>query len=142
VTLGEADCLEYLARADHGVLSTLHPDRLIDSVPACFALVGRHLFVPVDRVKPKASTSLRRAANLAREPRATLLCEHWDRHDWSRLSWVRANLVWLADGVLDPAELGIGADRLREKYVQYRSGAFAAILPFRVVAVTGWSAAG
>ena len=32
--------------------------------------------------------------NLEADPRATLLVEHWDRSDWSRLWWVRAELRW------------------------------------------------
>ena len=140
--LGEAECLDRLAQADHGVLSTVHPERVIDSVPACFAVDGRHLFVPVDLVKPKVSTTLRRAANLAREPRATLLCERWDPDDWSRLFWVRVHLVWLADGTLDDTAVRRAGALLREKYVQYRSDPFAGILAFRIDDITGWSAGG
>jgi hypothetical protein len=134
--------MERLIAADHGVLSTLHPERAIDSVPVCFTVVGRHVFVPVDRVKPKSSTSLQRVANLAREPRATLLCETWSRHDWSRLAWVRANLVWVEDTSADHDLLGQGESLLRQKYRQYRSADFAAIHSFVIEGVDGWSASG
>ena len=140
--LGDADCLDHLTRGDHGILSTFHPHRLIDSVPACYAVAGGRLFVPVDLVKPKSSTSLRRVVNLALEPRATLLCERWDRNDWSRLLWVRVNLVWLPDEVEDAPDPDGPAALLRAKYPQYRSEAFAGILAFRIDGMTGWSAGG
>ena len=53
--------------------------------------------VPVDRVKPKSSSRLQRQRNLEADPRAALLVEHWDRGDWSRLWWVRAELRWQSD---------------------------------------------
>ena len=66
--------------------------------------------VPIDRVKPKESLRLQRERNLEADPRATLLVEHWDPGDWSRLWWVRAELRGQdeagADGV---AELGRAA---------------------------------
>src|SRR5258706_369686 len=79
--------------ADHGVLATLHASRGADLVPACFAITGEWLAVPIDSVKPKGSTALGRIRNLERDPRATLLVEHWDAADWSRLWWVKLSLV-------------------------------------------------
>src|SRR2546428_5026337 len=81
------------AAADHGVLAPLNRSGVADLVPACFAIVGQSLAVPVDSVKPKRSTALGRIRNLERDPRATLLVEHWDQADWSRLWWVRLSLL-------------------------------------------------
>ena len=57
-----------LVAHDHGVLSTLHETRGVDSVPAVYAVVDEYLAIPVDRVKPKASTRLQRARNLEADP--------------------------------------------------------------------------
>src|SRR5256885_5647014 len=57
------------------------------ALPIC--LEDGYVGVPIDRVKPKASLRLQRERNLEADPRATLLVEHWDRSDWSRLWWVR-----------------------------------------------------
>ena len=87
------DARTRLERADHGVLSTLHPTRGIDSVPVCFVVAGDVVGIPIDTVKPKRSTRLGRLRNLEADPRATLLVEHWDAEDWTALWWVRASLL-------------------------------------------------
>ena len=91
--------------------------------------------MPIDRVKPKASSRLQRERNLEADPRATLLVEHWDRDDWSRLWWVRAELRWQGDAdAVRAADLGAG---LAERYPQYRDQPFARVLVLRIVGVTG-----
>ena len=70
----------------------MHPSRGVDAVPVVYATSGDFVGVPVDRVKPKSTTRLQRERNLEADPRAALLIEHWDREDWSRLWWVRAEL--------------------------------------------------
>jgi hypothetical protein len=94
--------------------------------------------VPVDRVKPKSSTRLQREANLAADPRGSLLVEHWDAEDWTRLWWVRAQLEHVPDppsSVTDDL-----AGRLARTVPQYADRPFHRVLVCRVVAVTGWSA--
>jgi Pyridoxamine 5'-phosphate oxidase len=150
------DARARLVAADHGVLSTLDPDRGLHAVPVCFAMVGDRLVVPVDRVKAKRSTDLRRTHNLALDPRASLLCEHWDRDDWSQLWWVRVEMRTVdpsidpavdpaADPAADPAvvvgETHAFERALRDRYVQYRTAEFAALLVFDIVSVSGWAAA-
>jgi PPOX class probable F420-dependent enzyme len=132
----------HLVMADHGVLATVDPDRGVHSVPVCFALVGDRMVVPIDRVKPKSSTDLRRTDNLELDPRATLLCDHWDRHDWHQLWWVRADLHRCPDESVDTASLHALGSALRERYPQYRTTEFARLLVFEVVAISGWAAAG
>ena len=92
--LDHDSALRLLAESDHGVLSTVHPDRGVDAVPAVYVIDDGYVGVPVDRVKPKASTRLQRERNLEADPRATMLVDHWDRDDWTRLWWVRAELRW------------------------------------------------
>jgi PPOX class probable F420-dependent enzyme len=138
--LTETEARERLAAHDHGVLCTVHPERGVDAVPVVYALdddgfVG----VPVDTVKPKASSRLQRERNLEADPRATLLVEHWDRDDWSRLWWVRAELRRQPD----PAGARVAdlSARLAEAYPQYRDQPFTHVLVLRMVGVAGWAAA-
>jgi PPOX class probable F420-dependent enzyme len=125
-----------LAASDHGVLCTVHPSRGVDAVPVVYATSGDFVGVPVDRVKPKSTTRLQRERNLEADPRAALLIEHWDREDWSRLWWVRAELRREDDDARE-AEL---AGRLAEAFAQYRDRPFERVLVLRVVDVTGWAA--
>ena len=124
--------------ADHGVLATLNRTGVADLVPACFAIVGDALAVPIDSVKPKRSTALGRSHNLERDPRATLLVEQWDPADWSRLWWVRLSLVRRDAPSAVAAALEQG---LRDRYPQYAAGSFVALLTFEIESVVGWSAA-
>jgi hypothetical protein len=125
-----------LAAHDHGVLCTVHPERGVDAVPVVYVLDGGSVGIPVDRVKPKASSRLQRERNLEADPRATLLVEHWDRDDWSQLWWVRAELRFEGDG---PPAL---AARLAERFPPYRDQPFDRVLLLRVAGLTGWSAKG
>lgn len=135
--LSDDDALARLARHDHAVLCTVHAERGVDAVPVAFAVDGAgYVGIPVDRVKPKASMRLQRERNLEADPRATLLAEHWDRDDWSRLWWVRAELLYEPDAVRAPAL----AESLAARYDQYADQPFERVLVLRIVAVTGWSA--
>ena len=114
--LGEDEARARLAAQDHGVLCTVHRERGVDAVPVVYVLDDGYVGVPIDRVKPKASSRLQRERNLEADPRATLLVDHWDRDDWSQLWWVRV------DGtgeVVDPIA-SVHADALAAKYAQYR----------------------
>ena len=122
------------------MLSTVDADRGVHAVPVCFTVVDDLVAVPIDTVKAKRSTDLRRSANTAADPRATLLVDHWDRHDWQQLWWVRADLTRLDDAVLDPAVVRRLEAGLRDRYPQYRDAPFAGVLVFHVDRLTGWSA--
>jgi len=139
--LAPAQARARLAAHDHGILCTVHGERGVDAVPVVYVVdddgcVG----IPVDRVKPKTSSTLQRERNLAADPRAALLVEHWDRGDWSRLWWVRAELRWQGDA--PAARTADLAARLARAFPQYRDQPFTRVLVLRVVAVTGWAAAG
>ena len=128
-----------LTAHDHGILCTVHPDRGVDAVPVVYAVdEDGYMGIPVDNVKPKASTRLQRVRNLEADPRATLLIEHWDPHDWSRLWWVRAELRWQPAG--DDERAAVLAAQLARRYPQYRGQPFARILLLRIVKLTGWAA--
>lgn len=132
------ESLSRLLTHDHGILATVHPERGVDAVPVVYAVLDNVVAIPVDQVKPKAAGRLQRERNLQTDPRASLLVEHWDPVDWSRLWWVRAELRWAT-------HVGPSADRLTEllatKYPQYADAPFDRLLTLSIVAVTGWSAA-
>jgi PPOX class probable F420-dependent enzyme len=137
--LSEHEARARLAAHDHGILCTVHPDRGVDAVPVVYAVDDDgYVGVPVDRVKPKAAGHLQRERNLERDPRGTLLVEHWDREDWSQLWWVRAELRWEEHIATRAAAL---AARLAERYPQYRDQPFDRVLLLRIVGLTGWAAA-
>jgi hypothetical protein len=136
--LADDEARARLAAHDHGVLCTVHVSRGVDAVPVAYAVDGDGFVgVPIDRVKPKGSPRLQRERNLEADPRATLLVEHWDRHDWSRLWWVRAELRWQAHAAADREV--ILAEALASRYVQYRDQPFHRLLTFRVVGLVGWA---
>ena len=137
--LSEDDAWARLAAHDHGILCTVHPERGVDAVPVVFAVDDDgYVGVPIDRVKPKTTGRLQRERNLESDPRGTLLVDHWDRQDWSKLWWVRAELRWQDDTAGRAAAL---AARLAERYPQYREQPFDRVLLLRIVGVTGWAAA-
>ena len=140
--LGEDEARARLAAHDHGILCTVHARRGVDAVPVAYVVdddgdVG----VPVDRVKPKASSRLQRERNLETDPRATLIVDHWDRDDWSQLWWVRV------DGDASVAESGEEREAalaaLAAAYPQYAGrppeGPAIAVRPHRI---SGWRARG
>jgi hypothetical protein len=131
------EALRRAAVTDHGVLATLHPTRGVDTVPAAFVIDGDLVAIPIDRVKPKASPELQRTRNLDADARASLLCEHWDAADWSRLWWVRISLRRSDEPAARIGGLEAG---LRRRYPQYEAEPFVAILTFRIVEISGWSA--
>lgn len=128
-----------LAANVHGVMCTMHPERGPDPVPAVYAVNDDgYVGVPVDRIKPKASSRLQREDNLQADSRAALLVEHWDTADWSRLWWVRADLQHVADPA--PSLTDDLATRLARTVPQYADKPFHRVLVCRIVAVTGWAA--
>ncbi|MFP3913804.1 MAG: TIGR03668 family PPOX class F420-dependent oxidoreductase [Actinomycetota bacterium] len=117
------------------VLATIDPDGSPHLVPFTFApLEGRTLVFAVDD-KPKASRSLRRLENIARDPRVTVLAHHYGE-DWSELWWVRARGTASISDVAPP-----GAERrLRDRYPDYREQALSPWVTIDVGEVRGWSA--
>lgn len=105
-------------------------------VPVVFALAGDA--VPGDVIysavdgKPKRHRALRRLANVAHEPRVSLLADHYDE-DWSALWWVRADGV---ARVRDASPAGLAA--LTAKYPQYAAAPPAG--PFLEITVRRWAA--
>jgi PPOX class probable F420-dependent enzyme len=136
-TLPEAECRRRLAEARHLVLATVHPERGVDLVPVVAAAEGSTIWIPVDTVKAKSTTRLRRRANVELDPRVSLLAEHYD-DDWSRLWWVRGHGT---AHEARPDELDRARTALRRRYRDYEDPTV--IVGALVVALdrwTGWSA--
>ena len=133
-------CWNAVRSADHGVLCSTSERGTIDAVPVCFAVVSNAVVTAVDRVKPKSTTDLGRLKNLANDPAATFLCEQWNRDDWSKLWWVRANLVCRSAHEISRMELEEAGQALRDRYTQYRGAEFAEIVVLDVRKLVGWAA--
>jgi PPOX class probable F420-dependent enzyme len=135
VTAGEAR--ERFAAARVARLATAGADGRPHLVPIVFALRGDCVYSAVD-AKRKRTLALRRLANVAVNPAACLLVDHY-AEDWDALWWVRA------DGrarVLEPAETEArqAVALLRERYPQQR--ATGAVLAVDVERWVGWTAGG
>lgn len=128
-----------LASNVHGVFCTLHPVRGPDPVPVVYAVDDDgYIGVPVDTIKQKTTTRLRREDNLDADPRGALLVERWDAEDWSRLWWVRADLEHQEDPGAE--RLDALGERLTRTVPQYADRPFDHIIVCRIVGITGWAA--
>ena len=119
-------------------LATVRPDGSPRLVPVTFALLEELLCFAVDEVKPKRDPRLARLDDIARDPRVTLLVDHYE-DDWAALWWVRVDgtAAVHADGALRERAL----DALAAEYPPYRvarpAGPVVVITPGRW---SGWAA--
>ena len=107
-------------------------------VPVTFAAdadAGR-LYTAVDH-KPKSTTRLRRLANIAGNPRVTLLADHY-ADDWTQLWWARAD--GHATVLTGPAATQVPIALLAARYPQYQATPpTGPVIAITVTAWTGWS---
>jgi len=109
-------------------------------VPIVFAVAGEVIYSAVD-AKPKRSAALRRLANIAANPRVSVLVDHYD-DDWTALWWVRADgTARVLDAGSPEGAAAIGL--LVARYAPYRGQP----PPGPVIAIdvsrwSGWTAAG
>ena len=134
--LGEDEARTRLAAHDHGVLCTLHAERGVDAVPVVYAVDDDgYVGVPVDRVKPKASSRLQRERNLEADPRG-----HAARRALGPRRLVTA-VVGAGRAALRGRRAAPAlAARLAERFEQYRDQPFDRVLLLRIVGITGWTA--
>jgi PPOX class probable F420-dependent enzyme len=126
---------ERFAAARVARLATADRDGRPHIVPIVFALDGERIYSAVDQ-KPKRTTALRRLANIAANPKVSLLADHYD-DDWDKLWWVRADgRASVLDPQSDEARRAVGL--LRGRYPQQR--ATGAVLAVDVERWSGWSA--
>lgn len=124
---------ELVARSPVARLATVRPGGRPHVVPITFALDGDTIVTAIDH-KPKSTTELQRLRNLAANPDASVLVDHY-QDDWSRLWWVRADGV--ARIVRDDPERSRMLGPLRDKYAPYRDTPPAG--PVVAITVTSWS---
>jgi PPOX class probable F420-dependent enzyme len=107
-------------------------------VPLVFARAGGLLWSPVD-AKPKRGGELARLRNVERDPRVSLLLDHYDR-DWSRLWWIRVD----GRARVVRGEVAEAVSALRTKYPQYALTGLlrepATLLAVRSERVSSWCA--
>jgi PPOX class probable F420-dependent enzyme len=133
----EFDVEAAFARAPVAVLATVGADGAPHLVPVVFAVrtsgEATTVYTAVD-AKRKSTHRLRRLANIASNPRVSLLVDHYDA-DWTQLWWIRA------DGVAavheSGEEMAIGYAALRHEYPQYERVALDG--PVVTVTITRWS---
>jgi PPOX class probable F420-dependent enzyme len=113
-------------------LATVSADGQPHVVPIVFALplAGDLIYSAVDG-KPKRSRALRRLANIAANPRVSVLADHYDE-DWSQLWWLRADGT---ASVVDSSPDAIAA--LTAKYPQYLDVSLGG--PFLHITVDHWA---
>ena len=121
------------AQARVARLATASTDSAPHLVPITFAVVGDMIVSAVDH-KPKSTTRLRRLANIAANPRVSVLVDAYDE-DWTQLWWARAD--GLARVVTEGSGFAAAVDALVLRYPQYREASPAG--PVVVVEVSRWS---
>lgn len=114
-------------------LATIDEDGGPNLVPITFAMLGDVLYSAVDH-KPKTTARLKRLENIERDPRVTVLVDHYDE-DWTVLWWVR--LQGSAELIREGEIFESAVDQLARKYRQYR-GALP-VGPVIAIDVTGWT---
>ena len=133
--MNQAD-LVLLDRARVATLATVSADGRPHVVPVVFARDGNDLVTSVDG-KPKKGKVLARIENVNRDPRVSVLADHYEA-DWSRLWWVRV------DGEASIETEGEGFDRaltaLRRRYPQYRVVELTGpVIRIRIERTTSWA---
>jgi PPOX class probable F420-dependent enzyme len=115
--VGEFDPKVSFTQAPVARLATVTPEGMPHLVPVVFALRDNVVYTAVD-AKPKTTHRLRRLANIERNPRASVLVDHYT-DDWTQLWWVRVDGA--AAIYSDGEALHTGYELLRAKYAQYQS---------------------
>jgi PPOX class probable F420-dependent enzyme len=118
-------------------LATVGADGRPHIVPICFALADELLYFVIDS-KPKRTTNLKRLRNIAANPAASILVDHYE-DDWGSLWWVRIDGE--ARVATDQAEIHAALRLLRERYSQYRASTPAGpVVAVAITGISGWSA--
>ena len=126
------------ARSPVARLATIGASGEIDLVPITFALTGSILVTAVDH-KAKQTRKLRRLDNIAREPRVTVLIDHYD-DDWASLWWVRLRGIALV--ITEGPHFAEAIAQLVEKYPQHylRTPPEGPVIRVDITDVRGWRA--
>ncbi len=135
--LGQDEARRRFIAARVARLATVDVAGIPHLVPVTFAVVDDAVTFAVDH-KPKSTMDLRRVRNIRATGTVSLLVDHYDDTDWTRLWWVRADGV--GQVVTDHRERGVLLDALCAKYPQYQDRRPAGAVLRLAVVWTGWSA--
>ena len=131
------DARRRLGTARVAVLATVSASGRPHVVPVTFAVDGDVIYTAVD-AKPKSTRDLRRLSNIRRDPRVSVLAEHYE-DDWEALWWVRADGE--AALIDDQSAMAAPMRLLAHRYRQFRLDPLAGpVIAVRVTRWTGWSA--
>ncbi len=137
--MNEARARELLGGARVARLATVARDGRPRLVPIAFVLAGDVIYHAVDD-KPKRTRRLARLADLAADPRAAVLADHYE-DDWSALWWVRADGRARVLSDTGTPEAADALDLLAHRYAQYRARRPAGpVVALDVERITGWAA--
>jgi PPOX class probable F420-dependent enzyme len=138
--LTSAQARERLAAARVARLATVSAAGQPHLVPVTFAIDTNTdadtVYIAIDH-KPKTTTQLKRLANIAANPKVTLLADHYD-DDWTQLWWSRADgqATVLAPGPDTQAPVAL----LAARYPQYQdTPPTGPVIAITVTAWSGWS---
>jgi coenzyme F420-0:L-glutamate ligase / coenzyme F420-1:gamma-L-glutamate ligase len=109
----------FLVRRRVARLATADAEGRPQSIPVCFAYAAGRVFIALDE-KPKGveAKRLKRVRNILENPEVSLVADHYDDSDWSRLAFV---MVRGKAGIVGPGggEHEAAVRLLRGKYRQY-----------------------
>jgi PPOX class probable F420-dependent enzyme len=128
---------DFIARSRVGHLATADARGVPHVVPVCFVVADETLYVTVDEKQKGDPRGLKRLRNLAENPAAAFVVDHWDE-DWARLGWV---MLWGSTEILDRgAEHHRAQNLLRARYPQYRSMQLSdlPVIAIRIERVASW----
>jgi PPOX class probable F420-dependent enzyme len=135
--VNEARARELLGAARVARLATVAPGGRPRIVPITFVLAGDAIYHAVDD-KPKGTRRLARLRDLAADPRAAVLADHYE-DDWSALWWVRADGRARVLEDVSSGEAAVALDLLAERYPQYRARRPAGpVVALDIERITGW----
>jgi PPOX class probable F420-dependent enzyme len=129
-----------LADARVAYLATAAADRRPHVVPCTFAVLDHATIVSAVDHKPKRTTALRRLANIAANPQAALLADHYDE-DWDALWWARADgTARVCEPGTEPELRAAAMSALAARYPPYRARPpDGALIVIAVHRWSGWS---
>lgn len=133
--MDRAEAWRRLGPSGAGVLGTVDPDRGVHLVPVVYTRISPSKIVIAVDAKPKLTRRLRRLTNLRRDPRVTLLVDHYES-DWSMLWWVRVDgRAAVRDEVAPHIE-----QQHRDRFPQLVDHVVGPWIEIEVDEVIGWSA--
>jgi PPOX class probable F420-dependent enzyme len=111
--------VKFIERCRVGRLTTVDLSGEAFAVPICYAFDGNSFYSPIDEKPKRTDRPLKRVRNIEETSRATLLIDHYDDQDWSKLAWVMVRGAAQVIGSDDDRH-AVAVELLRTRYSQYR----------------------